>query len=69
MPLVLRDMYFSKDDPGPGDDFDLPTSEPLIMETAVAGRPSPNFPLRTRWNCHDRPERAISDRILSMDTA
>ncbi len=28
MPLVLRDMYFSKDDPGPGDrvpDFDLPT--------------------------------------------
>ena len=28
LPLVLRDMYFSKDDPGPGDhvaDFDLPT--------------------------------------------
>ena len=28
LPLVLKDMYFSKDDPGPGDrvpDFDLPT--------------------------------------------
>ena len=28
MPVVLRDMYFKKDDPGPGDrvpDFDLPT--------------------------------------------
>ncbi len=28
IPIVLRDMYFKKDDPGPGDrvpDFDLPT--------------------------------------------
>ena len=28
LPLVLKDMYFRKDDPGPGDrapDFDLPT--------------------------------------------
>ena len=28
LPTVLRDMYFSRDDPGPGDrvpDFDLPT--------------------------------------------
>ena len=61
LPTVLRDMYFSKDDPGPGDrvpDFDLPTlgggrfrsrgqREVMLMrEMRVKDSPRLNAPIR-----------------------
>ncbi len=54
LPLVLRDMYFSKDDPGPGDrvpDFDLPTLGGGRFRSTDLGETGPALLIFGSYSC------------------
>jgi hypothetical protein len=54
MPLVLKDMYFSKDDPGPGDrvpDFDLPTLGGGRFRSTDLGETGPALLIFGSYSC------------------
>ena len=54
LPLVLRDMYFSKDDPGPGDpvpDFDLPTLDGGRFRSTDLGETGPALLIFGSYTC------------------
>ena len=54
LPLVLKDMYFSRDDPGPGDrvpDFDLPTLGGGRFRSADLGETGPALLIFGSYTC------------------
>jgi len=54
LPLVLRDMYFSKEDPGPGDrvpDFDLPTLRGDRFRSTDLGETGPALLIFGSYTC------------------
>ena len=66
LPLVLRDMYFSKDDPGPGDrvpDFDLPTLGGGRFRSTDLGDTGPALLVFGSYTCpRDRRRRPWAER-------
>ena len=54
LPTVLRDMYFSRDDPGPGDrvpDFDLPTLGGGRFRSSDLGETGPALLIFGSYTC------------------
>ena len=54
LPLVMRDMYFSKDDPGPGDrvpDFDLQTLDGGRFRSTDLGETGPALLIFGSYTC------------------
>ncbi|MCH8185347.1 MAG: redoxin domain-containing protein [Chloroflexi bacterium] len=54
LPLVLRDLYFSRDDPGPGDrvpDFDLPTLDGGRFRSTDLGETGPALLIFGSYTC------------------
>ncbi len=54
LPLVLKDMYFSKDEPGPGDrvpDFDLPTLDGGRFRSTDLGETGPALLIFGSYTC------------------
>ena len=48
LPVIMKDMYFSKDDPSPGDrvpSFDLPTLEGGRFRSTDLGDTGPALPI------------------------
>ena len=54
MGIIMKDMYFSNDDPGPGDrvpDFDLPTLDGSRFRSADLGETGPALLIFGSYTC------------------
>ena len=52
--IIMKDMYFSNDDPGPGDrvpDFDLPTLDGSRFRSADLGETGPALLIFGSYTC------------------